>query len=249
MPGYIQSGDKVGIGSAGGVNTSLNLMVNVKTSQTPRGPNDPYAQNEANSKPVALKKWFETYAISPGINTGVYTNVAWSEFKQATIFGCTIALKNETKSTYANSNNGGFKITPLFGSKGYSGTPNFTCTIFQDKGGTQIGSKTSQSTMTFQSPEFSFDGPQTFYIRFTNTHPSGAGIASQTFGFYWVCGYDGDSFGGGSFRSDPTDRNSFNLLNRSMDTIIPSGQAAGDAGSYTNDVTVLCKPIAYVDPT
>ena len=242
MPGYIHPLSAVGIGSSSGNETSLNLMVNIKRSVP--GIGSSYAQNTANSRPVDLKKWFEVYAIAPDFSKGVYTNVAWSEFKNSSIFGATVKIKNESTSQYGNSNNGAIQITPINGSLNSSdpaGT--FTATVFNSKGGSSIVSSTSRTTMTFaNAPTYFNDG--TYYVTITHTPPPGASSPSATFGFYWFCAYGTT---GGQLRSDPGNDNSFNNANGTMATVVPTNQGA-NAGGYSDTVTILCKPKAFVTP-
>lgn len=235
MPGYINAGDKVGIGSAGGVNTSLNLMVNIKREA--QGSN--YAANTTNSNPVDLKKWFELFAISPGLTTGVYTNVKWSEFKQSTIFGCTVKIKNETTSRYSNSNNGAINLQGLNGSTAAGGS--FNVKIYNSRGGTLITDNTFTGAATIGGGDGLFNSG-TYYVLVTNIHPTGASISSMSFGFYWKNTLGGT---GGQIRSDPTDANSFNnLSNMGQITISPTNQASG----FSDAVTLLCKPQSFVNP-
>jgi len=229
MPGYIHPLSAVGIGSASGDETSLNLIVKIKSSAQ--------NQNTANSGPVGLKKWFEKFAITPDFDTGVYTNVKWSEFKESAIFGCTIAIRNETYERYGRNNNGGFRIIPLNGSLGSAPAGTFNVTVFASKGGAAV----SSTNFSSQTDVVGFDA-KTYYITLTNTHPYGDHPTSS-FSFYWKCDYNSST--GGQIRSDPTDTNSFNGSTGNQETVVPTSQT-GDL-NFSDPVTLLCKPKSYTE--
>ncbi len=226
MPGYIKKNNPVGIGSSSGAETSLNLIANIKSPSV--------VQNYPDSKPVDLKKWFQKYAIIPNLNNGVYTNVKWSEFYESAIFGCNIAIKNESYERYGRNNDGGLKVTPVNGSINSGG--GFTLRVFNAKGGTELAQGNGTTTFTVAG----FDAT-TYYVTLTNTHPTGSTIPSMTFGFFWKCDYNGT---GGQLRSDPADSNSFNTLGSSLITVVPTNQG-NQAGGYSDTVTLLSKPSSY----
>lgn len=236
MPGYIRN--TVGIGSSSGVNNSLNLMVNIKKTDSGAGA---YPQNTANSGPLGLKKWFQTYAVTPNMTVGAYTNVKWSEFKGSAIFGCTISIKNETYERYGRNDDGGIRITPLFGSVDSGGGGSFTVTVYGSKGGAAITSGTGTTAFTIGgsgSPGSSGPFPdKTYYVVVSNVHGSGASPASSSFGFYWKCAYNSTSKG--QIRSDPTDPNSFNGITGNQTIITPPDRS--NPGDFSDGMTVLCK--------
>jgi len=240
MPGYIRN--TVGIGSASGANTSLNLMVNIKKTESGGGT---YPQNQANSGPVGLKRWFETYAVTPSMVKGAYTNVKWSEFKGSAIFGCTISIRNETYERYGRNDNGGIRITPLFGSVDSSGGGSFTVTVFTAKGGSSVASGTGTTAFTIGgtgsagSPGSFPDS--TYYVTVTNVHGSGASPASNSFGFYWKCAYNSKT--DGQIRSDPVDPNSFNSSTGGQTIITPPDRT--NPGDFSAGMTVLCRSKSF----
>ena len=252
MPGYINPLSAVSIGNASGSDeTSLNLMVNIKRAEE----SSSYAQNTANSNPVDLKKWFETHAINPNITTtkGIYTNVRWSEFRESTIFGCTVKLKNETDSKYDDNNNGQIQIVGINGSKGDSSPCTFTSRILKARGGAELSKIDKASNAADQNMTHTGFNSGTYYVEITNTHPTDitGNVDSMTFGFFWICALSDGT--GGKLRSDPTDENSFNTSSRGVRTIIPSNQTTSGSypnavASFSDPVTLLCKPRALTTP-
>ena len=129
----------------------------------------------------------------------------------------------------------------------------FTSRILKARGGAELSKIDKASNAADQNMTHTGFNSGTYYVEITNTHPTDitGNVDSMTFGFFWICALSDGT--GGKLRSDPTDENSFNTSSRGVRTIIPSNQTTSGSypnavASFSDPVTLLCKPRALTTP-
>lgn len=214
MPGHINPNRAVGIGNTNSIETSLNLLKNIKV-------NTPH--NQTNTKPGDLRKWFRTYAIAPGLNPDIWTNnVKFSEFKNSEIFGGIFRIQNERDTRYDVDNNGAIQIIPLHGSLSSNGT--FTA-ILTNLSNNPIESRQSASVMSFTGLN-----SDSYYLILKDN------ISNHSMKMFIKIALGAS---GSVVKSVPSDPNSFNTVNGGVRTIIPTSQSEE---ALSDPFTILCKP-------
>jgi|TARA_Y100000310_G_scaffold325836_1_gene389939 hypothetical protein len=114
MAGNIPTSGSVSVGDAAGSGKSLNELRNVKRSTTT---NSQMAMS-------TLRDWFRTYVNPTGDSLGGFPDsgneISMSDFHGMKIWGCNVRSKNESTSTYANSNNASLKAKGINGTGDYA---------------------------------------------------------------------------------------------------------------------------------
>ena len=171
MSKTIPSSGKLGVGSTAGVNRSINLLKNLKSSTSASQPN---------SSLNALRSWFRTNVGSQGAVDGQLANsdnttLNISQWRGVFIYGMIIKVKNEAmRGTYTDGNNGKVYMQGVYGDQvnykfkfnGSTKTVNYGAAAEFTNinvSGTAGGSKDfTNCTMTHRSQAFS---TETFSIR------------------------------------------------------------------------------------
>lgn len=109
-PKGIPSDGPIAVGGSAGVDSSINLLKNIKKET---------AQNEPNSRYRELSNWFYEFVGNTGNFTGSLSStdaeVKSSQWKNCTIVGFSLIAKNESASTYNNANNATLTVRTYFG--------------------------------------------------------------------------------------------------------------------------------------
>lgn len=104
------SGGPIAVGSSAGVDSSINLLKNIKKETT---------ENEANSKYRELSNWFYEFVGNTGNFTGSLSStnaeVKSSQWRDCTIVGFALGAINESASTYNDANNAALAVRTYFG--------------------------------------------------------------------------------------------------------------------------------------
>ena len=104
------SGGPIAVGSSAGVDSSINLLKNIKKETT---------ENQANSKYRELSNWFYEFVGNTGNFTGSLSStnaeVKSSQWRDSTIVGFSLGAINESASTYNNANNAALAVRTYFG--------------------------------------------------------------------------------------------------------------------------------------
>ena len=165
MAGHIPHSGSVSIGDAAPEGSRLNELRNLKRSTTT---NSQMAMS-------TLRDWFRTYVNPAGDSLGGFPDsgnqISMSDFRGMKIWGCNVRSKNESTSTYANSNNASLKI------KGINGTGDYD---FRLGGVWQYPSGSTEVEFT----GFNGDGSESH----TLTVKDDGGTSTQ-FTLEWVPGY------------------------------------------------------------
>lgn len=109
-PKGIPSDGPIAVGNSAGVDSSINLLKNIKKETD---------QNEPNSRYRELSNWFYEFVGNTGNFTGSLSStdaeVKSSQWKNCTIVGFTVKAKNESTSTYNNADNATLTVRTYFG--------------------------------------------------------------------------------------------------------------------------------------
>jgi hypothetical protein len=109
-PKGIPSDGPIAVGNSAGVDSSINLLKNIKKETT---------ENEANSKYRELSNWFYEFVGNTGNFAGSLSStdaeVKSSQWKNSTIVGFTLIAGNETASTYNDADNATLTVRTYFG--------------------------------------------------------------------------------------------------------------------------------------
>lgn len=109
-PKGIPSDGPIAVGESAGVDSSINLLKNIKKET---------AQNEPNSSYRELSNWFYEFVGNTGNFTGSLSStdaeVKSSQWKNCTIVGFSLVARNESASTYNNANNAMLTVHTYFG--------------------------------------------------------------------------------------------------------------------------------------
>jgi hypothetical protein len=150
-PKGIPSDGPIAVGISAGVDSSINLLKNIKKET---------AANEPNSKYRELSNWFYEFVGNTGNFTGSLSStnaeVKSSQWKNSTIVGFTLKARNESASTYNNANNATLTVRTYFGFQ----NARFKYTMSRPSGGFFGGNRyiTQQKTPASHASSITFTG-------------------------------------------------------------------------------------------